>query len=446
VSLARETYLDALQAATVAGTLGDETVEAARAARAAPAGTGPRTAADRLLDAVALLFSEGHAAAAPMLETVLVDTPDETWTRWPWFVALIAWELWDIDIYRQIAERQVALARGAGAVTALLPAMSMLQVASVHAGDFAAAEALIEETDGLAAATGTTPWPYARIVLAAWQGREREAVAAIAAAERDAADRGEGLVLAFGDLFTAVLRNGLGEYAAALDAARRASKRIGFGFVARALPELIEAAVRNGEPDAAKHALAQLQEHTRFHPTAWALGVDAYSTALVARDEDAEPHYRAALEHLSPNGPGVYEARAHLLYGEWLRRQRRRSEAREQLRTAHELFAAIGAEAFSARARSELMATGETVRKRTFETADDLTAREVQIAGLARDGLSNAEIAARLFISRHTVEYHLTKIFAKLGIRGRTELASALPEAVATLRPAAQQRDTPAAG
>jgi DNA-binding CsgD family transcriptional regulator len=226
-----------------------------------------------------------------------------------------------------------------------------------------------------------------------------------------------------------VLRNGLGEYAAALDAARRASERISFGFVARALPELIEAAVRNGEPDAAEHALAQLREHTRFHPTAWALGVEAYSTALIARDEDAEPHYRAALEHLSSNGPGVYEARAHLLYGEWLRRQRRRSEARAQLRTAHGLFAAIGAEAFSARARSELLATGETVRKRTFETADDLTAREVQIAGLARDGLSNAEIAARLFISRHTVEYHLTKIFAKLGIRGRTELGNALADA-----------------
>jgi DNA-binding CsgD family transcriptional regulator len=233
--------------------------------------------------------------------------------------------------------------------------------------------------------------------------------------------------MAFGDLYTAVLRNGLGEYEAALAAARRASERIHLGFVARALPELVEAAVRGGMPDAAADALARLREHTRSHPTDWSLGVDAYSTALVAADEDAEAHYRTAVERLSVDGPGVYEARAHLLYGEWLRRQRRRTEARAELRHAYGMFAAIGAEAFARRARRELLATGETVRKRTVPASDQLTPREAQIAGLARDGVSNAEIAARLFISRHTVEYHLTKIFAKLDIRRRTELPNVLP-------------------
>jgi DNA-binding CsgD family transcriptional regulator len=426
--LARETYLDALQVATVAGTLGEQILDAARAARAVPPAPGPRTAADRLLEGVALLFAEGRAAAAPLLEAALVETPDETWTRWPWLLALIAWELWDIDRYRKLVERQVALARDAGDLTALLPAMSMLQMACVAAGDFAAAEALLDQTEGLAEATGTTPWPYARIVLAAWRGREREALDVIAAAERDATVRGEGLVLAFGDLFTAVLRNGLGEYTAALPAAQRASERIGgIGFVARALPEVIEAAVRSGEPEVAEAALARLHERTGSEPTDWALGVEAYSTALVAGPEDAETHYRAAVERLSRNGPGVYQARAHLLYGEWLRRQRRRTEARVQLRRAYGLFTEIGAQAFAARAQRELLGTGVTVRKRTFESRDQLTAREAQIAELARDGLSNAEIATRLFISPHTVEYHLTKIFAKLDIRGRTELRGALP-------------------
>jgi DNA-binding CsgD family transcriptional regulator len=358
---------------------------------------------------------------------VLAETPDETWTRWPWFVALISWELWDLDSYHRIASRQVALARGAGAVMTLLMALSMLEMASVHAGDFATAEALIEEADGLSDASRTTRWHYAPVVLAGWRGREHEAVETIAEAQRDGTDRGDGLLLAFGDLSTAVLRNGLGEYAAAHAAAQRASERIGLGFVARALPELVEAAVRGGEPGAAEDALARLREHIEPHPSDWALGVEAYSTALVADHDRAEAHYRAAVEHLGRSGPSVYEARAHLLYGEWLRRQRRRSEARAQLRRAYGLFSAIGAEAFSSRARRELLATGETVRRRTFESSDQLTPREAQIAGLARDGVSNAEIAARLFISRHTVEYHLTKIFAKLDIHGRSELRTALP-------------------
>jgi DNA-binding CsgD family transcriptional regulator len=420
---ARATYLDALQAAVVAGTLGGGLEEVAAAASAAPAAPGAPTPADRLLEGVAVLFTEGHAAAVPLLDRVFEETPDETWRRWPWFAGLIGWELWDVTRYREIALRQVALARESGALTALAPALSMLEIASVYVGDFGAAETLLEESDELADATRTAGWPYARIVLSAWRGREAEAVAAISSAVRDATDRGEGLLLAYADLFTAVLRNGLGDYAAALPAARRAVSRIQFGFMGRALPELIEAAIRVGERDVAAQALDELCRRTRS-PTAWGRGIEAYSRALV---EDDEGHFRAALDHLRGTGSGVYHARAHLVYGEWLRRQRRRSEARTQLRRAHEVFTSVGAEAFAERARRELLATGETVRRAAVTSPDGLTAREVQIARLAREGLTNAEIASRLFISHHTVEYHLTKVFAKLDIRNRTELRAVLP-------------------
>jgi DNA-binding CsgD family transcriptional regulator len=425
--LARDTYLDALQAAMVSGALGDRVREVARAARGAPPPPGPPLAADRLLDAVALLFTDGHEAATPLLKRTLAETPDDTWMRWPWFAALTAWELWDVKPYREIAMRQVGLARQAGVVTTLLPALSMLEISSAHEGDFSTAEDLLEESEALATATGTTPWPYARVVVAAWRGREPDALETIDAAVSDALARGEGLLLAYSELFRAVLHNGLGNYATALAAARRAAEQIDYGFVSRALPELVEAAVRSGEPEAAADALARLRDLARTSATDLSLGVEAYSTALAHGDGNAEAHFRTAVERLARHPGGVYHARARLLYGEWLRRHRRRSEAREQLRSAYELFTAMGAEAFSARAARELLATGETLRKRTAESADQLTAREVQIARLAGEGLANAEIGARLFISHRTVEYHLTKVFTKLDIHSRAELKRALP-------------------
>jgi DNA-binding CsgD family transcriptional regulator/tetratricopeptide (TPR) repeat protein len=426
--LSRETYLDALQAAMVAGALGERLLEVAWAARAAPRPPGPPLAADVLLDGVSTLFTEGHVAAAPLLKQALATTPEETWTRWPWFVALIAWELWDIETHGEIAAREVALARKAGAVTTLLPALSMLEIASVHAGDFEGAEALLEEAEALADATGTTRWPYARVVLAGWRGHQPEAEAVIAAAVRDATERGEGLLIAFADLFTAVLRNGLGEYRAALEAAQRASERIKLGFVTRVLPELIEAAVYSGEREVAAAALARLRELTYGAATDWADGVEAYAAALVEGDDQADGRFRAALEHLPRNGRAIsYRARAQLLYGEWLSRHDRRREAREQLRQAHDLFTWMGAEAFAGRAARELLITGEDVSDRAVDSTAELTAREAQVAGLARDGLSNPEIGAQLFISRRTVEYHLAKVFTKLDIRSRKELRAALP-------------------
>jgi DNA-binding CsgD family transcriptional regulator len=244
---------------------------------------------------------------------------------------------------------------------------------------------------------------------------------------RDANRRGEGLLLAFGDLFTAILHNGLGEYSTALTAARRASDRVGLGFMPRALPELVEAAVYCEEPDLAAAALARLREFTVGCASDWAHGVEAYATALVDGDEHADAHFRAALDHLTRDGREPYRARAHLLYGEWLGRRRRHREAREQLHQAHRLFTTMGAEAFAGRAERELLTAGEKVPTGHAETRESLTAREAQIAQLARDGLSNPEIGARLFISRRTVEYHLAKVFAKLDIRSRRELDGVLP-------------------
>jgi DNA-binding CsgD family transcriptional regulator len=434
--LARDTYLDALQAAMVACTLGDGLAHVARAARAAPGPPGPPTPADRLLDGIAVLFSDGHAAAAPLLRRVLAETPDETWARWPWFVAAIAWELWDVSSYRAIAARQVDRARQGGAVTALLPALSMMQIACVHAGDFGAAETLLEESDALATATATPQWPYARMVLAAWRGRESEAVWTIAAAVEDANERGEGLLIAFADLFTSILRNGLGDHRAALAAAGRAAARMEGGFVARALPELVEAAVHVGEPAIAADAFARMRDVMDPCPTPWAAGVEAYCRAMLAQGESADRWFRAAIGHLGNGAPPPHLARAHLLYGEWLRRERRRADAREHLRRALQLFAAMGAEAFAGRAERELRATGERARGRTATTGDALTAREAQIARLARDGLSNTEIGERLFISHRTVEYHLSKVFAKLDIMSRNQLAAVLERDPATAQPA----------
>jgi ATP/maltotriose-dependent transcriptional regulator MalT len=378
-----------------------------------------------LLDCVTLLLCDGHAAAAPALARALSDTPDETWTRWPWLLGLIAWERWDVDGLAEIAARQVALARAVGAVQPLLSALSMLAMARVHTGDFEAAEAVVQEAEALAAAIGTTRWPTARMALAAWRGRELELPPAIAADVGSAAKPGGEPLPPCVDQLTAVLRNGLGDYAAALAAARSAVEGTSAGFVSRALPELIEAAVRTGELQTAVDALARLRELTHPPATEWAIGIEAYSTALV-EPERAEPHFQTALDHLAHTGRSVYRARAHLLYGEWLRRRRRRTEAREHLRAAHDLFTAMGAEAFAARAAGELLATGGTARKRTVDSAHQLTPREAQVAHLAAEGASNSAIGARLFISARTVEYHLHKVYAKLAIRSRKELPHAL--------------------
>ena len=275
-------------------------------------------------------------------------------------------------------------------------------------------------------ATGIAVPPYGRLSLAALRGREAEFSDLIRTTVRDAEARGEGLALTISEFLSGGLYNGLGRYDAALAAALPAERFYTEGPAIWTLTELIEAAVRSGQPERARRALERVQETTRPAGTDWALGIEARSRALLSEGDDAEDLYKEAITRLSRTRIRVQLARTHLLYGEWLRRERRRLDAREELRTAHELFSDFGVEAFAERARVELEATGERARKRAVDTLDQLTPQESQIARLAAQGQTNREIAARLFISASTVEYHLRKAFRKLNVKSRTQLEDRL--------------------
>jgi ATP/maltotriose-dependent transcriptional regulator MalT len=286
---------------------------------------------------------------------------------------------------------------------------------------------LVEEIDSIMDATGSRRISVPKLMLAACRGDEAGAVALIDEVEREATARGEGLVLTFGEHARAVLYNGLGQYAAALENAQRASAQDELHASVWSLPELVEAAVRSGKPELAADALERLRERTQVAGTEWALGIEARCAALLSEDAFAEGLYREAIERLGHCRVALDLARAHLLYGEWLRRRRRRVDAREQLRSARARFVEMGAEAFAQRAERELLATGETARKRTIESGDELTPHEARIARMARDGASNQDIATELFVSRKTIEYHLHKVFSKLGISTRQQLEYVLP-------------------
>ena len=345
---------------------------------------------------------------------------------WGWIAASATALLWDIEGMRANSAREVQLLRDAGALAALPSSLSNLAIATAWTGDFAGADSLIAETDTVAAATGSREAPYALLRLLALQGREAEAAAPIASAIELAAPGGQGMASAWAHWAAAVLYNGVARYEEAASAARQATSTPRNWWSMWVLPELVEAAVRGGESETARDALERLAETTRPCRTEFALGIEARCRALLSDGTAADDLYREAIERLGRTRLRPELARAHLLYGEWLRRENRRVDAREQLRTAHEMLAAIGMEAFAGRARKELQATGENVRKRTADTRDDLTAQERQMARLARDGLSNPEISTRLFLSARTVEWHLHNVFTKLGIRSRRELASAL--------------------
>jgi DNA-binding CsgD family transcriptional regulator/tetratricopeptide (TPR) repeat protein len=438
-ALARETYLEALGAALFAGRLyADSGVrEAAEAARAAPAPPRPPRSIDLILDGMAARFTEGPGAGAAPLRLALeafkneaLDGHDEI-MRWlvlcPVVLEWALHELWDDDAWGAISTRAARLAREAGALTMLPVALPFLAGAHVHVGEFAAASALIEEAKTIAAATGNVDMPYAALVLVAWRGAESEALELIKAGVEDATARGEGRVLALAGYATGVLYNGLGRYEAAIDGARRACEDDDQGFVGWSLAELVEGAARFEKPEIAAVALQRLEERTRAADTDWALGVLARSRALVSDGDVADALYREAIERLERTRVVIHLARARLVYGEWLRRENRRVDAREQLRGAHDMFSTFGAEAFAERARRELVATGETARRRTDDTRGVLTPQEAQIARLAQEGLSNPEIGAQLFISPRTVQYHLRKVFAKLHVTSRNQLGRVLP-------------------
>jgi DNA-binding CsgD family transcriptional regulator len=431
--LAHETHLEALWAATLAGRLGGGTIKAAKVARTAPAAPGSPRAADLLVEGLAVRFTDGFAASAPILKRALRAFRDEDGdyeqdVRWPWFASRAAADLFDDDAWQLLATRHVRAARDAGALGVLPAAINYLATLRVFEGNLDTAAALMEEADAISAATGNARIGYATVLLAGYRGDGAGAPAVIEIIEREAIARGEGGLLTFSEHASALLCNGLGHYEAALACAKQASAQDELSISVWSLPELVEAAVRSGRPDTAADALERLSERARVAGTEWALGVEARSRALLSEGALADELYREAAERLGRCRIALDLARAHLLYGEWLRRGRRRLDAREQLRAAHEMFTKMGAEAFAERAERELLATGESARKRTVETSDELTPHETRIARMARDGASNQQIAIQLIVSRKTVEYHLHKIFTKLGISSREHLDRVLPD------------------
>jgi DNA-binding CsgD family transcriptional regulator len=431
-ALARETYLEAVRAASIGGRFaGGALRRAAEAAARAPHPEGAPRATDLLLGGLAVRFTDGYAASANLLKRALQAVREEGGGgaqdfRWPGFARRVAFDLFDDEMSRVIITRSVELARERGALGVLPLSLDFLAMIRTFEGDLDGADALVQESEAIADATGTARIGAARLTLAGFRGDE-EAISALAdSVERPASERGDGVVLTFGEHARAVARNGLGRYAAALPEAESASGRDELGVSMWSLPELVEAASRCGKVDSAADALARLVERTQAAGTEWALGIEARSRALLASDDGAEALYVEAIDRLGRCRIAPERARAHLLFGEWLRREGRRTDAREQLRTAHELLVEIGMDAFAERARRELVATGARVRKRTAETRGDLTAQEAQIAELAREGYTNSEIAAQLFLSSRTVEWHMRKVFAKLDISSRRDLDAAL--------------------
>jgi DNA-binding CsgD family transcriptional regulator len=433
--LARETYLEAWRAAQIAGhpAAGGDLLEVSRAARAMPSPPQPPRPprlVGLLLDGLSLLVTDGPAAAAPALRRAKCafagpDVPVSEQLRLGWMAPVVGAALWDDDGYRLI-ERPVQLARDTGRLDRLPMLLNQLASAAVWWGEFAAAASLIAEADAVCEATGARFPPYAAMRLASLQGREAEAVSLIQGAVEEAAAVGQGAAVAAADWATASLHHGLGRYADALAAARQAVEQAQLNISMWALPELIEAAARTGHGQLASDALDQLATWTRAAGTDWALGVQARCRALLSDGDQADRLYREAITRLGRTRIRPELARTHLLYGEWLRRQRHRVDARDQLRTAWQMLDELGMEAFAERAARELRATGVTARRRTVTARVQLTAQEAQIARLAADGLSNPEIAARLFLSPRTVQYHLGKVFTKLDITSRAQLGRRL--------------------
>ena len=437
--LARETHLEALWAAVRGGRSDVDrgVVEAAKAA-ALPAGQEPARAIDLLLEAVVVRLTRGYepAPVARAIAALRAEGFRRENLAWCWLACQLALELWEDDVCEAIAGSVGRVARESGGLWLLPIALNYSASGRLYLGEFGVAEQLVDEAETIRAATRNPYIGSPSVLLAAWRG-DRETTYKLRAAVVEAGTvRGEGFAIEVAEWATAVLHNGLGEYADAAAAAERAYDLDVLGFGGFVLPELIEAAVRSGNLPAAEVAFARLVERSSTSTTEWARGIEAAARALLSEGPDAEAHYLEAVDQLGRSRVLVLHARAQLTYGEWLRREGRRVDARAQLKAAHTAFEVMGARGFAERARHELAATGETVRKRSDDTRDELTPQEAQIARLASDRLTNPEIAAQLYLSPRTVEYHLRKVFQKLGISSRRELANALSASRSELIPA----------
>ncbi len=429
--LARETYLEALVSAVYAARLanGSDVAEVARAARSAPLGPEPIPARQLLLLGLATRLTDGYVAAAPTLSRALRAYRDEE-RQLDWLSVaydLAAMDLWDDEAWFELASSQAELARATGTLTLLPFALDYLAGLHVQAGDMSVAGRLLAEAEGLDLGMRAETLPYIPLRIAAWRGEASTVSALLEVMTRDARSRGEGCAITAAEYATALLHNGLGQYELALDAAQKATAADDIATSSWALYELVEAAARSGRLEVARAGVDLLSERTGASGTAWARGTEARTRALVEDGPAAEELHRQAIEWLGQCRMRAHLARARLSYGEWLRRENRRVDAREQLRAGHDVFASMGAEGFADRARRELLATGEKVRKRREDTRDELTPQEEHIARLAREGRTNPEIGAELYISPRTVEWHLRKVFAKLGISSRKGLHEALP-------------------
>ncbi|OBJ12673.1 hypothetical protein A5624_10495 [Mycobacterium sp. 1482292.6] len=446
---ARDVRVQALDAAMLLGDLNGPggIREAATAARVGPPAPQPPRAIDVVLDGLAVRYTDSYAAAVPLLARSIqlllaVDADAEHLHAWLPISRLkasaaLAAEVWDADSWHAVALRETQLARLAGAPVHLQFALNYLAWTYVLRGEFGKAAAMINEDHLIADATGNPPLRFLEMLLAAWRGQQDTAEELIQATLMSASAAGLGRVVDFAVYARAVLNNGLGQLVSAREAAQHLFTSDHVGFGALVIPEVADAASRTNDVSLLSAARDWMAERTPVTPTPWALGLEARIGALLSEGDFADHLHRESLEHLGRTPVGVERARGHLMYGEWLRRQNRRVDARIQLRLADEMFASMGATGFADRARRELRATGETARKRTLEARLDLTPQELQVASLARDGLSNPEIGTRLFISSRTVQYHLRKVFAKLAIRSRAELVHVLPADTAAIESSA---------
>ena len=428
--MARQTHLEALWAAVRSGRFAkaQAVVDAAEAAIAPMRGCSSG-AIDLMLDGLTSRMGRGYTAALPLVARALDAFQHEGFRQenitWCWLACQLAMDLWNDGACANIASGLSLVARERGALTVLPFALNYSAAHQLFAGRFDVAEQLVEEADRITAATGNVPIADFSVLLAAWRGDRDKTYQLRAAIIPDATARGEGFAVEAAEWAAATLHVGKGEYADAVTAAQRAYDPDGLGFNVWVLPELIEAAARNGDFAIARTAFEQLAERSSLSNTEWARGIEARSRALLTDGQDAEDLYREAIEQLGRSRVVVHHARAQLIYGEWLRREHRRVDARRQLKAAYAAFDAMGAHAFAERAQRELLATGETVRKRTADTNDALTPQEAQIARLAYVGLTNPEIGQQLFLSHRTVEWHLRKVFTKLDISSRRELTNA---------------------